>query len=318
MSEPLRVGVIGVGRIGAHHTRIAGNTPTVRLVGVAERDASRRRWVEDRLHVPAVTDYQELLPQVDAVVVAVPATQHAAVTCACLESGKHCLVEKPFGVSMEDGLHMVETAARSGVVLQVGYVEQFNPAVIALLQAVSGQPVRVIETQRLSPYEDREWDIDVVLDLMVHDLSLLLGLTQAAVVDVQAVGKSYQSRHVDYAAAQLRFADGTLARCSASRVTPQRVREVTVTTLDSFVRLDGIERKISASRHTIATREDVAYKQRTLLETLWIPYVEPLQVQFDDFVTCVREGRIPKVDGRHGLKVLQLARRIQQEIAAIS
>ncbi len=316
MSEPLRVGVIGVGRIGVHHTRIAGNTPTVRLVGVAERDASRRRWVEDRLHVPAVTDYRELLPQVDAVVVAVPPTQHAAVTCACLESGKHCLVEKPFGVSVEDGLHMIETAARAGVVLQVGYVEQFNPAVAALLQAVSGQPVRVVEMQRLSPYEERDWDIDVVLDLMVHDLSLLLGLTQSPVAEVQAIGKSYQSRYVDYASTNLRFADGTLARCSASRVTPLKVREVAVTTSDSFLRLDGIERKVVASRHTTTTREDVAYRQQTLSETLWIPYVEPLQAQFDDFVACIRKGNPPRVDGRHGLEVLNLVRRIQENIAA--
>ncbi|MHB9146440.1 MAG: Gfo/Idh/MocA family protein [Symbiobacteriia bacterium] len=318
MSEPVRLGVIGVGRIGAHHTRIAAGTPAVCLVGVAERDGARRRWAEDRLHVPAVTDYRELLPQVDAVVVAVPATQHAAVTQACLAAGKHCLVEKPFGINVEDALRMVEGAARAGVVLQVGYVEQFNPAVAALLQAVAGQPVHIIETQRLSPHEERDWDIDVVLDLMVHDLSLLLGLTQAAVVDIQAMGNAYRSRHVDYATAQLRFANGTLARCSASRVTPQKVREITLTTGDSYVRLDGIERKISNSRHTIATREEMAYRQRTLLETLWIPYAEPLQLQFDEFVACIREGRTPKTDGRHGLQVLDLARRIQDEIAARS
>lgn len=315
MTEPLRVGVIGVGRIGAHHARVAGAEPGVRLVGVAEPDAARRRWAEDRLHVPAVSDFRELLPQVDAVVVAVPATQHAAVTRICLQSGKHCLVEKPFGVSVEDGRQMVEAAERAGVVLQVGYVEQFNPAVVALLQAVAGQTVRVIEMQRLSPYEERDWDTDVVLDLMVHDLSLLLTLTTAPVMTVQAMGGSFQSPHVDHASAHFSFADGTIARCHASRITPQKVRELAITTPDAFLKLDGIERRLTISRHTITSREDVGYRQRTLLETLWIPYVEPLQVQFGEFVACIRKGQRPVADGRHGVQVLTLVERIKQAMA---
>ena len=305
----VRVAVVGVGEIGQHHARIYAGLPGARLVAVADTRAERAEAVGRAHGVPATADYRTLLGQVDAVSVAVPTTLHREVAAAFLEAGADALVEKPLADSVEEAEALVSLAARRGRILQVGHVERYNGAVRALDGIVS-EP-GFIECHRLGPFVGRGTDVDVILDLMIHDIDIILSLVRSPVVQVHAVGVPVISAQADIANARLQFASGCVANVTASRVSPERMRKIRIFQRDTYISLDYATQEItcyhrvppppgaSAGLLTQIVRDDVP-----------IDKAEPLQRELEDFVACVRGRRRPRVSGEEGLQALRVAAQI--------
>jgi predicted dehydrogenase len=243
---PLRIGVVGVGHLGQHHARILASLPEAVLVGVADTKDGRAAEIGARYGVPGYAEASELLPLVDAVSIAVPTASHVEVALPFVERGIHILVEKPVAASVADADRLVEAAARRGIVLAAGHTERFNPAVAAALPLVANP--RFIEVHRLGTFPDRSLDIDVIFDLMIHDLDLLLAAVGSDVVSIEAVGVNVLTPRTDIANARLRFASGCIANLTASRISRDRVRKARFFQHDSYVSIDFAAREVEVYR----------------------------------------------------------------------
>ena len=222
--KPFRAGVIGVGHLGKHHARLYASLPGVQLVGVLDQSVERAQVVADRHGARVFRTLDELLPHVDVVSVAVPTSGHYAVAKSCLQAGKHLLVEKPIAVTPGEAQELVELAKHRGCCLQVGHSERFNP-VMTLMRPYIKKPV-FIECHRLSSFSERGTDVDVVLDLMIHDVDIVLALARAEPAEIRAAGIRILSEKVDIANVRLQFPNGCVANLTASRVSTERVRKV--------------------------------------------------------------------------------------------
>ncbi|MCA9419543.1 MAG: Gfo/Idh/MocA family oxidoreductase [Nitrospira sp.] len=236
MTQSLRVGVIGVGHLGRHHARIYGTLPSATLVGVCDADASRGQVVADECGVASFQDLDKLLALVDAVSVAVPTSAHCAVVTTCLERGCHVLVEKPIASHVWEGEQLVELAKVRGRILQVGHVERFNP-IVEVMRPLVSQP-GFIECHRLSPFQPRGTDVDVVRDLMIHDLDLLLSLGLGPILQVEARGMPVFTDLPDIANVRILFESGCLANLTASRISTGRLRKIRVYQRDRYLSVD--------------------------------------------------------------------------------
>ncbi|HEY5720062.1 MAG TPA: Gfo/Idh/MocA family oxidoreductase, partial [Gammaproteobacteria bacterium] len=246
MTETLRVGVVGVGYLGRFHAKIYSELPGVELVGVADVDAARAQSVAAEYGTRALTDPAELLGQIDAVSIVVPTRQHLAVARPFLEAGVHMLLEKPIAHTTDDGEAICALAEQAGVVLQIGHVERYNAGVMALAGQV--QRPRFIEAHRIGGFPARATDVDVVTDLMIHDIDIILSLVPAPIASVSAVGLPVLTEHFDIANARLEFADGCVANVTASRVSQQTLRRIRIFELHSFAALDFVEQKVDVVR----------------------------------------------------------------------
>ena len=233
---PFRAGVIGVGHLGQHHARLYASLPGARLVGVADQSVERAQTVADRHGVRVFRTADELLPHVDVVSVAVPTSGHYAVAKACLQAGKHVLVEKPIAVTPGEAQELVQLAKQRGCCLQVGHSERFNP-VMALMRPHIGRPV-FIECHRLSSFSERGTDVDVVLDLMIHDLDLVLSLNPGPVEEVRAAGVAVLSSSIDIANARIQFRSGCVANLTSSRVSTNKMRRLRLFQRDNYLSID--------------------------------------------------------------------------------
>jgi predicted dehydrogenase len=309
-SGGLRVAAIGVGHLGRHHARILSTLPGVTYVGAADLVADRARAAVDGTSGRAFADYRALFGLVDAVSVAVPTVDHVAVAREFLEHGVHVLVEKPMASSVEDAGALVRTADEAGVVLAVGHSERFNPAVQAAL-AVVHEP-RFIEVHRLSSFPERSLDIDVVFDVMIHDLDIISAMDRSDVVEVEAVGVPVLTPRVDIANARVKFSSGCIANLTASRISREQVRKVRCFQRDMYVSVDYAEQELEVWRLQPKTGE------RPAIEGGKVPVVrdEPLRRELADFVGAVVERRPPLVSGRDGLRALVLATRVARAIDA--
>ncbi len=303
-ARKLRVGVVGVGHLGRHHARILAAMPDVTLVAVADVDAARAKTVADATGARAVTDGAELLGQVDAVSIAVPTVAHLAVARPFLERGTHVLVEKPIATTVEEAGEMLAAAAASGARLAVGHTERFNPGFVAARPHLRAP--KFMEVHRLSSFPERSLDIDVIFDLMVHDLDIILSVDGTDVTSVDAVGVPVLSERIDICSARLKFTSGATANLTASRISHDRVRKARFFQSDLYVSVDFAARSAATWRvgPDPGTRPAI---QGGALETV---NVEPLYAELADFVTAVRDGRDPLVGGRDGLRALALASRI--------
>ena len=296
----VRVGVVGVGALGQHHARIYSQLQGARLAGIFDIDGPRAREVAGRHGAPVFSHLRDLLPEVDAVSVAVPTVDHYRVARALLEAGKDVLVEKPMTASLAEADDLVRLSGERGAVLQVGHVERFNPAFGLLRRAVMAP--RFVEVHRLSVFSARSLDIDVVLDLMIHDLDLVLALDPSELVQVDAVGVPVLTPKVDIANARLRFASGLIANLTASRVSTERVRKFRVFAPRTYVSAD------------LAAREAQVYRlvgeggqPEIRMEQVSAPEQEPLRLQLEAFVRVVRDRATPEVSGPDGRRALALA-----------
>jgi predicted dehydrogenase len=305
----IRFGVIGAGRIGAHHARILGRHPGVELVGVCDTNMWRAQLAAWRGGGLAVRSYTDLLKKVDAVVVAVPTEHHAEVGLAALGSGVHCLIEKPIAGTMEDAWRLLDASERNKVQLQVGHVERFNPAVLKSIEYIKHP--RFIAVERLGPYDSRTQNIGVVLDLMIHDLDILLTLVGGEVESLEAIGAHLFSKHEDIANVRVRFKSGCVADLTASRISIKRHRKIRIFQETSYISLDymnatlQVYKKKRPNAHSLKDIEQITPK---------LDKTEPLLKQVDHFIDCVRHNRKPWPSGEHGIEALKLALQITDEL----
>jgi predicted dehydrogenase len=307
---PLRVAAIGVGHLGRHHARILSTLPGANLVGVADVKADRAAEIAAAHGARPFTDYRDLLGQVDAVSIAVPTETHLEVASAFLDRGIPVLVEKPLARSVEDADRMIALAALRGVVLAVGHTERFNPAVAAAAPLL--QDPRFIEVHRLGTFPERSLDIDVVFDLMIHDLDVVLSIVRSPVASVEAVGVPVLTGRVDIANARLRFENGCIANITASRISRDRVRKIRFFQPDAYLSIDYAAQEVEVYRlvRGAGVRPGIEGGK------LEVPREEPLVRELADFLGAVREGRPPLVTGHDGRRALALAERITERMAA--
>ncbi|NEP71763.1 MAG: Gfo/Idh/MocA family oxidoreductase [Okeania sp. SIO2G4] len=315
--ESLRVGVIGVGNMGQHHTRVLNLLKDTELVGVADINVERGLDTASKYQVRFFEDYKDLLPHVDAVCVAVPTLQHYAVGMTCLEAGVHVLMEKPIAASIAEAEFLVNTAAEANRILQVGHIERFNPAFQELTKVLKTEDLLALEAHRMSPYSHRANDVSVVLDLMIHDIDLLLDLVASPVVKLTASGSSVSSSgNLDYVTATLGFANGIVATLTASKVTHKKLRSIVAHCKNSLTEADFLNNEILIHRQTTADYVtdygQVLYRQDGLIEKVYTSNIEPLHAELEHFIHCVGGGNQPSVGGEQALKALRLASLIEK------
>ena len=309
--QRFRVGVIGVGYLGSRHARVYAAMPDVELVGVADVVPSTARSVAEQNGCAAFTDATELLGRVDAVSVAVPVSSHLPAARPFLEHGIHMLMEKPLAPTLDDSLELVELAERAGVIFQVGHSERFNAGVIALT-AHAPDP-RFIEVHRLGPFVARGTDIDVVMDLMIHDIDIILALVKAPLKTVVATGIPVVTPHVDIANARLEFENGAVANVTASRVSTRKFRRIRVFGDACYYGLDCIAQTLEMS---YAEKKADGEWPTIVSRTVDIEPRPPLDTELEQFIHSVRSGRPPLVDGRAGLEALRVALLVKEAIHA--
>ncbi len=306
----LKAGVIGVGHLGQHHARLYASLPGAQLVGVTDQSMDRAQLIADRHGVRTIRSVEELLSQVDVVSVAVPTSLHYAVAKVCLLAGKHVLVEKPIAVTSAEAHELVQLSRQRGRCLQVGHSERFNP-VMQVMRPHIGRPV-FIECHRLSSFSERGTDVDVVLDLMIHDLDLVLSFNPGPVEDIQAAGVPVLSSTIDIANARIQFKSGCVANLTASRVSMNKMRRLRIFQQDKYISIDF------QARQGVICRRDAKAGQRPAVdvEQLQGGEEEPLKLQLESFLHAVQTGTKPVVSGEDGAAALDVAQQVLQAITA--
>ncbi len=334
MDRPVRIGVVGVGHLGKHHARLLKGLDC-QLVGVADPSPAAREHAEKTFGVPAYADHRELLGgadggRVDAVTVVVPTRLHREVASVFLENGVDVLVEKPIARTVEDGMALVALAERHGRILQVGHVERFNPALTAI--ADIGAKARYIESHRLAPFSFRSTDIGVVLDLMIHDLDLVLALVRSEIVSVEAFGGAVFTPAEDMASAIIKFANGAVAHLTANRVALKPLRKMRVFSQEGYASLDfqtGQGMVVTKAPGWDFQQLDLDKIDRSQVTDLWkfvfdgllrvqnlqLDEGNPLQAELASFLACVRDRTAPRVSGADGVAAVAAA---EQVLAAIA
>jgi predicted dehydrogenase len=310
MTPRLRIAVVGVGHLGQHHARILAAMPDVELAGVVDIKRDRAEEIGAKYGAPAFTHLDALGMPLDAAVVAVPTVDHVSVAGSLVERGIAVLVEKPIAAGVGEAERLVQLAASRGVLLAVGHTERFNPAVAAAWPLVAAP--RFIEVHRLGTFPERSLDIDVIFDLMIHDLDLLSAAVDSEVTSIEAVGVNVLTPRVDIANARLRFASGCIANLTASRISRERVRKARFFQRDSYVSIDFATQDVEVYR---LVRQNGG---RPAIEggRLEVGQEEPLRRELEDFVGALRERRAPAVSGRAGCDALALATRVADAMAA--
>jgi predicted dehydrogenase len=305
----LRVAVIGVGYLGRHHARILSALDDVELVAVVDRSDGRAREIAASAGTRALSSPEELAGEVDAVTVAVPTEEHHRVAKPFLERGIGVLVEKPMTRTLDEADDLIATAASAGATLAVGHTERFNPAVTAAMPLVARPGF--VEVHRLGTFPERSLDIDVVFDLMIHDIDVLLAAIDEPVVSIEAVGVPVLTGRVDIANARLRFASGCIANVTASRISRDRVRKVRFFQPDAYLSIDYAAQEVE--RWNLVRPADG--QPRIEGGRLDIVREEPLRIELLDFARATMSGGVPRVTGADGRRSLELAQRITDAIA---
>ncbi|MEE9264704.1 MAG: Gfo/Idh/MocA family oxidoreductase [Vicinamibacteria bacterium] len=303
--RPVPVAVVGVGALGSRHARVYADLPQAELVGVADLDLDRARSVADKYGVAATTDYRELLARVRAASVTVPTIAHCEVTVDLMQAGVDVLVEKPMAAALDEAEEMIDAARENQRVLGVGHTERYNPAVEALLGYC--EDPRFIEVHRLASFNPRSLDIDVVLDLMIHDLDVVSSLVRSDIQHVEAIGVPVLTERADIANARLRFKSGCVANLTASRISEEKMRKLRVWERESYVSLDYLAQEAWSYRLEKGEGGPEVVRQK-----LPIGSQEPLKRELEDFLEAVIAGGTPRVSGEDGLKVLRLAHRVME------
>lgn len=308
--ESLRVGVIGVGNMGQYHTRVYNELSETELIGVADADLSRARQIAEE-HSTDAYDIGELLDRVDMVSVAVPTQYHSDVARECIAAGVDLLIEKPLVEDPKDGRDLIEYADKNDIILQVGHIERFNPAVRTLMGMVNDLDIIAINAERLGPPLTRAIEDTAIMDLMIHDLEILMAIVEEEVTSVQTVG----NHGARYAASLLQFESGIIGQLTASRVTQRKIRQLTITAADCWVKVDYIDQSIEIHRQStpeFVNRGDIHHRHANVVERLSIDHTEPLKNELSSFAEAVRRHEEPVVTGEDGLRALELTQTIDE------
>lgn len=310
MALKVRTAVIGVGYLGTFHAEKLAAMAEVELVAVADVDADKAHQVAQRLGVEAVLDYRQLFGRIDAVTIAVPTRLHYEVAERCLQQGLHVLLEKPIATTLKHAQTLINLAVRHNRVLQIGHLERFNPAILALETTM--QTPLFIETHRLAPFKPRSIDTDVVLDLMIHDIDIILKLVDAPVSHIDADGIAVLSSAIDIANARIRFANGCVANVTASRVSFKAERKMRLFQTDTYVAVDFQNRALAIYRKGEAVHHpsmaNIISEQRVFEAS------DALAAEISAFIHAVRTGAVPLVSGEDGKRALATAIEITRQV----
>lgn len=308
-SSKIRVAVVGAGKMGTYHAKLLGKTPDVELVGVCDTNVWKAQLAAWQSNTVAVRDYKDVLGRVDAVVVAVPTPLHYEVGKAALGAGAHVLIEKPLAASVEEAKELLALSEEKSLVLQVGHIERFNPAVLEAVKHI--RDPRYITVERLGPYDPRMSHIGVVMDLMIHDLDILLTLVGSEVESLEALGAHLLSGHEDIANVRVRFKTGCVADLTASRISLGKSRKLRAFQKDSYISLDyggGSLKVYRKKAPVIKSLKDVEILNPKLTS------MDPLRNEHAHFLDCIRHNRKPWPSGERGVEALKLALQISEEL----
>ena len=316
----IRVGVIGAGYLGQHHARIYSQLPDVNFIGVADTARQRADKVAKTTGTKAFYDPQALLGQVDAVSIVVPTVSHHEVAGMFLEKGVHVMLEKPMTRTLSEADHLIELAEKHKVVLQVGHLERFNSA-IRRLAGIIREP-RFVEVHRMGGFADRGTDVDVVLDLMIHDIDILLSLVPSDVYEIRAAGTPVISQSIDIANARIEFKNGCVANVTASRVSREPMRKIRIFQPDAYFSLDYKKQELVMARRLQSTDRPSFFSSLRRLpgmpgivvERIKMKKEEPLKAELESFIQTVRSGEKPIVSGCEGREALKVALQVVEQI----
>ena len=300
--DKVRVGIIGVGYLGTQHARILSYLEEAELKGVADIDFKKAMVIGNRHRVKYYEDFEDMLDEIDVGIVAAPTSEHFSIATKLLSEGKSVLLEKPITETVEQAEELVVVANKNGLILQIGHLERFNPAVEAIENIIS-EP-KFIEVQRLGAFSARSLDIDVVLDLMIHDLDIILALIKDEVKVIRSSGIHVLSNKIDIANARLEFASGCVATLTASRVHQGKVRKLRIFEATSYYSIDYIDQEVKVFPLN---------GRQTDIKTLKIKKEEPLKKELKNFFRCIKDGKTRKVSGEEGLRALKLAYSVLNE-----
>ncbi|MBI1785769.1 Gfo/Idh/MocA family oxidoreductase [Candidatus Sumerlaeota bacterium] len=305
----VRVGVIGVGPLGQHHARNYSGLPGCKLVGVADIDRKAASRIASAFRTQAFFDHRTLLDKVDAVSIVVPTFAHYQTAKDFLDRGIHVLVEKPITNDLNQARELINLARDRNLILQVGHIERFNVAVQRMRQILD-RPC-FIECHRLGPYEPRVKDVGVVLDLMIHDIDIVLQIVNSPIASIDAVGVPILSPREDIANARITFENGCTANLTVSRVTPNKLRKIRIFQADAYISLDYQKQNMEVyTRETIENAGPDEPKAQIVRKKIRLKKEEPLRAELLHFIECVRKGEEPQVTGEHGHNALQVAIKI--------
>lgn len=301
----VKVGIVGVGHLGSIHAKVYSKLKDVDLTGVCDCNLERALEIGKKYHVKSYANYEDLFGKVDAASIVVPTSLHYSVAKEFLNHGIHVLIEKPITKTLQEADELIEIAKKNNLIIQVGHVERFNAAVLALEHVLKNP--KFLECQRLGPFHKRVEDVGVVLDLMIHDIDIVLGLIQKEVVNIEAVGLSTISNHEDAANVRLIFENGTIADITASRVTKDVVRKIRIFQEDSYISLDYVNQELTLFKKT---------GKKIQKDKIKIKKTEPLNEELGSFIECVSTGKKPVVSGIEGRRALAVALAILEKIKA--
>ena len=300
---PIKVGVIGTGYLGRHHARIYSEIEGAELVALIDTDLEKAKKLADEYNCKAYSDYRDIIDRLDAVSIVTPTIYHHKIALDCLKAGKDLLVEKPITVTVSEADELISEAEKRKLILQVGHLERYNPAVLAVSGMI--KKPRFLEAERLSPFLGRGVDVDITLDLMIHDIDIILSFVPSPVIDIKATGASVLTDTIDVAKAWLEFGNGCAALLTASRLSPEKQRRLKIYQQDSYLSVDYQSCEV---RSYFKKTGDIAF------DVIQPEKKEPLKEELIDFVNCIKQRNKPKVCGKEGRNALKIALDITEKI----
>ena len=322
-SKKVKVGVIGVGHLGQHHVKHFASLPGADFLGIYDLDTTRATEIAERYKTKSFSNIDDLLSSCDAISIVTPTTQHAEIAEYCIKHGKHVFIEKPITKTVAEADHLLSLTKKNGTVIQVGHIERLNPALLAL-KDFELKP-KFIEVQRLAPYTARGTEVPVVLDLMIHDIDIILSLVNSPVKNIRASGVSIMTNSVDIANARIRFENGTVANLTSSRIAQIKVRKLKFFQRDMYVTIDfllgltevyrAIDSDIKDPNALVTAPLDSDGKHRAVVyEKPPIEKIDALQMELANFIESIQGNAKPIVDGKAGRDALEVATNIQKMI----
>lgn len=327
--DKLKVGVVGIGHLGKIHARVYSELPSVDLVAVADINEEEASSAASKYGCEAFLDYRDMIDKVDAVSVVVPTDLHFQVSSDFIRAGKHVIVEKPMTLNLKESEDLVALSRENGIVMQVGHVERFNPAVVAVQEYI--ETPRFIECDRISAFSFRSMDVGVVLDMMIHDIDIVLAFVDAPVKEIDAIAVSVVGQHEDMANARIAFENGCIANLRASRISRKTMRKIRIFQEDTYVSLNYGTHKAQVFKKTgsfdpkvllefkknalsVKDAQEMMFRKILTIHEIDIVFEEPLKKELESFVQSIKDGIEPVVSGELGLKTMQIATHILEAI----
>lgn len=293
----VKVGVIGVGYLGQHHARIYSEIEDAELIAVVDIDKEKADRFAKKYKCESYYNYKDVLDKVDALSIVTPTTTHYSIAKDCLIAGRDILIEKPITVSLDEADELIDSSYKRNCIIQVGHLERYNPAILSISEMV--QEPMFLESERFSPFLGRGTDVDVTLDLMIHDIDIMLSFVSSPIKDIHAVGAKVLTEKIDVAKAWLEFENGTIALATVSRLSPEKQRKLKIFQKDSYISIDYQSSEIK--RYYKNNLGEIIVEQKNP------DFKEPLKEEIKDFINCIKNRKKPKVsaiEGRNALKVI--------------